>query len=193
VVSAALNLLLIVASGSVFTHSHRILAHHRRQLVFRDFLACFVVATFRDSIDAQPHAVGVGAGVSVSKVAATGAVIGPPVKIPSLRDVSVSVAMLVPTPTMSVLALKTLQTAQCPFKNLPEKRASRWGESLTAEKMNQCRWVKPKLVCQIAFVEWTTPDTCGIAPLSPRAMTRGRRRSSAKLEVTRLNCDNYTE
>ena len=52
-------------------------------------------------------------------------------------------------------ALKALQTAQCPFKNLPEKRASRWGESLTAEKMDQCRWVKPKLVCQIAFVEWT--------------------------------------
>jgi hypothetical protein len=24
--------------------------------------------------------------------------------------------------------------------NLPEKRASRWGEALTAEKMNQCRW-----------------------------------------------------
>ena len=52
-------------------------------------------------------------------------------------------------------ALKALQTAQCPFKNLPEKRASRWGESLTAEKMEQCRWVKPKLVCQVAFVEWT--------------------------------------
>jgi DNA ligase D-like protein (predicted ligase) len=52
-------------------------------------------------------------------------------------------------------ALKALQTAQCPFKNLPEKRASRWGESLTAEKMDQCRWVKPNLVCQVAFVEWT--------------------------------------
>ena len=52
-------------------------------------------------------------------------------------------------------ALKAVQAAQCPFKNLPEKRVSRWGESLTAEKMDQCRWVKPKLVCQIAFVEWT--------------------------------------
>jgi bifunctional non-homologous end joining protein LigD len=51
--------------------------------------------------------------------------------------------------------LKTLQTAKCPFKNLPEKRASRWSESLTAEKMQQCRWAKPKLVCRIAFVEWT--------------------------------------
>jgi ATP-dependent DNA ligase len=52
-------------------------------------------------------------------------------------------------------ALKALQTVKCPFKNLPEKRSSRWGESLTAEKMDQCRWVKPKLVCQVAFVEWT--------------------------------------
>jgi bifunctional non-homologous end joining protein LigD len=51
-------------------------------------------------------------------------------------------------------ALKALQITQCPFKNLPEKRASR-GESLTAEKMEQCPWVKPQLVCQVAFVEWT--------------------------------------
>ena len=29
-------------------------------------------------------------------------------------------------------ALKALQISQYPFKNLPEKRASRWGESLTA-------------------------------------------------------------
>ena len=40
-------------------------------------------------------------------------------------------------------ALKALQTTQCPFKNLPEKRASRWGESLTAEQMDQCRLLKP--------------------------------------------------
>ena len=52
-------------------------------------------------------------------------------------------------------ALKRLTVAHCRFKNLPEKRASRWGESLTAEKMTQCSWVTPKLVCQVAFVEWT--------------------------------------
>jgi hypothetical protein len=33
--------------------------------------------------------------------------------------------------------LKALQTAQCPFKNLPEKRASRWGESLTGMKLDK--------------------------------------------------------
>jgi ATP-dependent DNA ligase len=26
---------------------------------------------------------------------------------------------------------------------------------MTAEKMMDCRWVKPELVCQVAFVEWT--------------------------------------
>ena len=52
-------------------------------------------------------------------------------------------------------ALEKLRTSQCPFENLPEERASRWGEALTAEKMKECRWVKPDLVCQVAFVEWT--------------------------------------
>ena len=75
--------------------------------------------------------------------------------------------------------LKALQTAQCPFKNLPDKRASRWGESLTAEKMEQCRWIKPKLVCQIAFVEWT--DARHIALLSACAMTRRLETWFAKL------------
>jgi DNA ligase D-like protein (predicted ligase) len=52
-------------------------------------------------------------------------------------------------------ALETLRTAKCPFANLPETRALRWGETITAEKMSECRWVKPKLVCQVAFLEWT--------------------------------------
>ena len=51
--------------------------------------------------------------------------------------------------------LKKLMIDDCPFVNLPEKKASRWGEALTAEKMKECRWVKPELVCQVAFVEWT--------------------------------------
>jgi ATP-dependent DNA ligase len=53
------------------------------------------------------------------------------------------------------LALKSLRSAKCPFANLPETRTSRWGETITAEKMSECRWVKPKLVCQVAFLEWT--------------------------------------
>ncbi len=44
---------------------------------------------------------------------------------------------------------------ECPFANLPEDRKSRWGEPMTAKKMESCTWLKPKLVCQVAFVEWT--------------------------------------
>lgn len=50
---------------------------------------------------------------------------------------------------------KKLQTDKCPFVNLPEKKNARRGDAITAEKMKECRWLKPKLVCQIAFVEWT--------------------------------------
>lgn len=51
--------------------------------------------------------------------------------------------------------IDALQTSACPFTNLPETKASRWGEALTAAKMKECRWVKPTQVCQVAFVEWT--------------------------------------
>ena len=47
------------------------------------------------------------------------------------------------------------QTGICPFVNLPEKKNARRGDAITAEKMKECRWIKPKLVCQVAFVEWT--------------------------------------
>ncbi len=46
-----------------------------------------------------------------------------------------------------------LQVAEGPFANLPE--AGRWGYGLTAEKMKECRWLKPVLVAQFEFVEWT--------------------------------------
>jgi DNA ligase D-like protein (predicted ligase) len=48
-----------------------------------------------------------------------------------------------------------LETATCPFVNLPETRSGRWGEGLTAAKMRTCRWLEPVLVAQIEFVEWT--------------------------------------
>jgi bifunctional non-homologous end joining protein LigD len=50
-----------------------------------------------------------------------------------------------------------LEISECPFANLPEARAGRWGEGLTAAKMKACRWLKPVLVAQFDFVEWT-PD-----------------------------------
>ena len=48
-----------------------------------------------------------------------------------------------------------LRAEACPFVNLPEKKGARRGEALTAEKMEECRWLKPKLVCQLSFIEWT--------------------------------------
>jgi ATP-dependent DNA ligase len=53
--------------------------------------------------------------------------------------------------------LRPLETAACPFANLPEARSGRWGEGLTAEKMGECVWVRPELVAEVEFVEWT-PD-----------------------------------
>jgi DNA ligase D-like protein (predicted ligase) len=50
-----------------------------------------------------------------------------------------------------------LVTDECPFLGLPEKRAGRWGQGITAEKMKDCRWLRPELVGQFEFVEWT-PD-----------------------------------
>jgi len=51
--------------------------------------------------------------------------------------------------------LKGLEIASCPFANLPEKKRTQF--SLTREEMKNCIWVKPRLVAQIEFTEWT-PD-----------------------------------
>jgi DNA ligase D-like protein (predicted ligase) len=54
--------------------------------------------------------------------------------------------------------IKQYETPQCPFANLPEKKAGVWGQGLTAAKMQQCRWLKPEVVAQIEFLEWTPGD-----------------------------------
>jgi bifunctional non-homologous end joining protein LigD len=50
---------------------------------------------------------------------------------------------------------KGLETSVCPFVNLPEAKSGRWGAGLTAGKMPRCRWLKPVLVGQFEFLEWT--------------------------------------
>jgi DNA ligase D-like protein (predicted ligase) len=54
--------------------------------------------------------------------------------------------------------LKHLVTPTCPFVNLPETRTPRWGEALTAEKMNEAVWLRPEAVAQIEILEWTVAD-----------------------------------
>jgi bifunctional non-homologous end joining protein LigD len=44
----------------------------------------------------------------------------------------------------------------CPFVNLPNSSSgSHWGEGITEEDMAKLKWVKPKVVVEVAFVEWT--------------------------------------
>jgi len=51
-----------------------------------------------------------------------------------------------------------LETSTCPFANLPEPRGGRWGQGLTKAKMAEVQWLKPVLVAQIEFLEWTADN-----------------------------------
>ncbi|MGB7846731.1 MAG: hypothetical protein WBL63_14030 [Candidatus Acidiferrum sp.] len=51
--------------------------------------------------------------------------------------------------------LRPLVMSNCPFVNLPETHKGRWGDGLTADDMEKCVWVRPELVAQIEFLEWT--------------------------------------
>ncbi len=50
---------------------------------------------------------------------------------------------------------KPSSKAVCPFANLPSSKTGHWGEGITAEDMTALRWVKPRIVAEVAFVEWT--------------------------------------
>ena len=52
-------------------------------------------------------------------------------------------------------ALKPHHVDECPFVDLPNPKSSRWGGGVTADEMREMQWVKPELVAQIRFVEWT--------------------------------------
>jgi len=51
--------------------------------------------------------------------------------------------------------LKPLHTEQCLFMNLPDAKTSRGGGGVTEDEMREVQWVKPRLVVQIRFIEWT--------------------------------------
>ena len=68
-------------------------------------------------------------------------------------------AGLVPATRRQVFErLKHFRAPKCPFVNLPEPAAGQWGQGLTAEKMNECVWVRPEVVAEIQFLEWTGAD-----------------------------------
>jgi len=45
--------------------------------------------------------------------------------------------------------------AECPFANLPMERRSRFGTGMTVSEMKKVTWLRPELVAQIKFAEWT--------------------------------------
>jgi len=51
--------------------------------------------------------------------------------------------------------MQPLVQSHCPFVNLPERSSGRWGQGLTLREMSKCTWLKPTLVCEVHFTEWT--------------------------------------
>jgi ATP-dependent DNA ligase len=54
--------------------------------------------------------------------------------------------------------LEKIRTEQSPYSKVPAKGRNRRGEGLTAAEMRRCHWVKPVMVCQVKFTEWTRDD-----------------------------------
>jgi bifunctional non-homologous end joining protein LigD len=51
--------------------------------------------------------------------------------------------------------LEPLHVDACPFVDLPNSKTSHWGGGVTLEQMHEMQWLRPTLVAQIRFVEWT--------------------------------------
>jgi ATP-dependent DNA ligase len=54
--------------------------------------------------------------------------------------------------------IRHLVSTTMPFANLPDTHKSRWGDDLTAEEMKKCVWLRPEVVAQAEFLEWTEGD-----------------------------------
>ncbi len=48
-----------------------------------------------------------------------------------------------------------LRQKDCPFVNLPTPRTQERAMGISASDMRRCTWLKPQLVCEIKFAEWT--------------------------------------
>lgn len=51
--------------------------------------------------------------------------------------------------------IEPLKSDRFPFADKPARARSHWGEGLTTEDLTTLRWLRPKLVAEIGFVEWT--------------------------------------
>jgi DNA ligase D-like protein (predicted ligase) len=87
------------------------------------------------------------------------------------------------TPRMRTELFASITSApanKCPFANLPNSVGkSHWGEGITTEDMAALRWVRPRVVIEVAFTEWTAGGNLRHASFvgmrndkSPREVTR---------------------
>jgi bifunctional non-homologous end joining protein LigD len=53
--------------------------------------------------------------------------------------------------------LNKIAVKACPFFNLPATGGG-LDPGLTAAEMKRCIWVKPSMVCEVKFTEWTRDD-----------------------------------
>jgi bifunctional non-homologous end joining protein LigD len=51
--------------------------------------------------------------------------------------------------------LAPLHISKCPFVDLPHAKRSRWGGGVTQDEMKEIQWLRPRVVAQIRFHEWT--------------------------------------
>jgi bifunctional non-homologous end joining protein LigD len=75
--------------------------------------------------------------------------------------------------------MRPLLATKCPFDNLPSSRKSHFGEGIAIEEMKELCWLKPKLVAQVSFTEWTNYG------LLRHATFRGLRDDKEPREVVR--------
>ena len=52
--------------------------------------------------------------------------------------------------------LEPFNTRKCPFANLPTSKAGHWGEGVTVEEMADYVWLRPEILAEVKFAEWTT-------------------------------------
>jgi ATP-dependent DNA ligase len=70
-------------------------------------------------------------------------------------------------------ALKPQHVDACPFVDLPNSKSSRRGGGVTAEEMREMQWVRPGIVVQVRFVEWTAEGRLKHAALGGAAFPEG--------------------
>jgi bifunctional non-homologous end joining protein LigD len=75
--------------------------------------------------------------------------------------------------------LEKIRIEQCPFSNVPAVGRSRWDQGLTLAEMRRCHGVKPVMVCQVKFTEWTRDDRL------PQPVFLGLREDKKASEVMR--------